>query len=89
MSPFKPIIQLLMFLIDELTQILYIVSIIVAYGQEDAVFDPISGVPYLLGSVATFGFSFIIACQFWYYKKKNKIPIQEMAQNNPQSVENK
>ena len=70
-----------MFIIDELNQILYVSSIVVQVAQPVAVFDAVSGVPFLLGSIFTFLLSFIIAIQFLFYNKlKNSKPNEKKSE---------
>ncbi|KAG2382955.1 hypothetical protein C9374_004922 [Naegleria lovaniensis] len=66
-------LSLLMFLIDSLTQILYISSIIVFYAQQPhSYFDTVSVLPFIVGSVFTLIFSALILGQFFYYNNKRR-----------------
>jgi len=59
-----------MFFIDSLTQVLYLLSIVIYYSQNIEMDVP-TVLPYLLGSVFTLLLSFFILLQFYYYKKRH------------------
>ncbi|KAL9644589.1 hypothetical protein ABK040_015328 [Willaertia magna] len=61
-------LSILTFMCDTFSQLFYILSICL-FGISDV----ISTLPYIIGSVFTLIFSFVIVCQFYIYKKKQKV----------------